>query len=98
MASLDEMFQLETKTGEPVTVHGVTVTPQAQALSVRISKFGGLVWNRPVGVLVERDGQTKRMPVINVNRWATIGLVTLAAAVALLTVILSQSNKETPDE
>ncbi len=84
MADLREYITVETRDGEPVTVRGMTVTPRAQVLSVRVPRFGGFVWNRPVGVSVERDGQVERLPVVDVTRWAQAGLGVLAAAVALI--------------
>jgi hypothetical protein len=49
-----------------VTVHDVTVTPSRE-LVVRWPK-SGLVWNRPTAVLVEQDGQTRRIPIVDVTR------------------------------
>lgn len=59
--------------GEPVSAGGARVTPQARVLEVRWSG-GGLVWNRPVGVMVERDGQTMRMPIVDVTRMIQVAL------------------------
>jgi hypothetical protein len=59
---------------EAVTVHGVTVTPRSRALVVR-GPNGGLVWNRPTAVLVERDGQTRRVPIVDVTRLLQAGLL-----------------------
>jgi hypothetical protein len=66
---------------EPVTIHGVTVTPQSRALVVRWPK-GGLVWNRPTAVLVEQDGQTRRIPIVDVTRILQVGLLGLAILTA----------------
>lgn len=94
MPKLKDFIQLETKTGEPVTAQGVTVTPQAQVLTVSIpAVHGGIVWNRPTGVIVERDGQREEMPVVNVNRWLAIGLGILPAVAAILAVAISESRK-----
>jgi hypothetical protein len=71
---------------EEVTVHGVTVTPRSRALVVRWPK-GGLVWNRPTAVLVEHEGQLRRVPIVDVTRVLQVGLVgvaVLAAGVSLL--------------
>jgi hypothetical protein len=62
---------------ESVTVHDVTVTPQSRALMVRLSK-GGLVWNRPTAVLVEQDGQARRIPIVDITRILQVGLLGLA--------------------
>lgn len=73
---------------EPVTVGGITVTPRSKALIVRLPK-GGLVWNRPTAVLVERDGQARRIPIVDATRILQVGLLglaVLAGSVSLLGV------------
>ena len=77
MARLKDItVQWQTISGSPVTVGDVTVTPQSQALIVRWP-FGGFVWNRPVAILVERDGPhfVERMRVVDVTRMVQLGLL-----------------------
>ena len=83
--NLLNIFQLETQTGEPLTVGNATITPQSQALIVRWPR-GGFVWNRPIGVIVDRDGQTQRLPIVDVTRYATW---TFAGLTLLFSVIIS---------
>jgi hypothetical protein len=66
---------------EPVTVGGLTVTPQSRALVVRLPQ-GGFVWNRPTAVLVEHDGQARRIPIVDVTRIVQVGLLGLAVLTA----------------
>jgi hypothetical protein len=66
---------------EPVTVGGFTVTPRSRALVVRLPN-GGFVWNRPTAVLVEHDGQARRIPIVDVTRIVQAGLLGLAALTA----------------
>ena len=66
---------------EPVTIHDVTVTPWSRALVVRWPK-GGFVWNRPTAVLVEQDGQARRIPIVDVTRILQVGLLGLAILTA----------------
>ena len=61
MPRLRDLFQWQTLSGAAVAVGDVTVTPQSQALIVRFPQ-GGLVWNRPVAVLIRQHGETKRVP------------------------------------
>lgn len=68
-----KLISLENRSGDPVTVGGVTVTPQSQALVIRLPFFR-FVWNRPLAVLVERDGRAERIPVVDVTRLVLIGL------------------------
>lgn len=93
MPSLRDAVHLETTAGEPVSWQGATIRPQSQALSLRLPEVGGFVWSRPVAVLVERGGQTQRLPIFNMNRWLNVGLgLVVAAAIAML--IVSNSSKE----
>jgi hypothetical protein len=78
MGKVERPVRWETSHGDRVSVGELTVTPLSQALSVRWS-HGGWLWNRPVGVLVERDGRTERIPIIDVTRAAQIGLYALGA-------------------
>ncbi len=89
--SLRDVIRLETRSGAPVRAGGATITPQSQALVVSLP-FGGLVWNRPVAVLVERDGQTERIPVLDMTRIALLALGGLAVAAAAV-LALSASRR-----
>lgn len=86
MAQPKEIIRWQTLSGEPVTVGDVTITPQAQALIIRLP-FGGLVWNRPVAVLVEQGGQTRRIPIIDITRVVQLGLLGLSLAFAIFLVL-----------
>ncbi len=88
MPSLRDFIRLETQTGEPYTIGDTTITPQSQALIVRWP-HGGLVWNRPIGMIVDRAGQIERLPIIDVTRYATwtfVGLTALFSVIISLTV------------
>ena len=80
----------ETATGEPVTMGSTTVTTESQALVVRWPQ-GGWVWNRPVAITVEADGETRRVPIVDVTRVAQVAL--WAASVAFVVVALALSIK-----
>jgi hypothetical protein len=81
MRSAMDVFEVREVSAEPVTVHDVTVTPQARALVVRLPK-GGLVWNRPTAVLVEQNGQARRIPIVDITRILQVGLLGLAVLTA----------------
>lgn len=66
-------FKWHATSGDTVTRGDVAVTPQSQALIVRWTR-GGWVWNRPVAVLVERDGRRRRVPIVDVTRVVQLGL------------------------
>ena len=91
----DIMVQWQTVSGDPVTVGDVTVTPQSKALIVRWP-FGGFVWNRPVAVLVERDGSriVERMRVIDVTRMVQLGLLGFGLILSIAVFGRSVRRKE----
>ena len=81
-------FQFETHTGEPQTIGDTTITPQSQALIVRWPR-GGFVWNRPIGVIVDRAGQVERHSIIDVTRnvvWTCAGLTLLFSVIISVTI------------
>lgn len=88
MSELNDVVQWQTISGEEVTIGDVTLTPQSQALMLRWPN-GGFVWNRPVAILVERDGQTERVPVVDVTRIAQLTLLGLGLVFSMVTVVLS---------
>jgi len=74
-------FGVREASAEPVMVGGVTVTPWSRALVVRLPR-GGLLWNRPTAVLVEHDGQTRRIPIVDLTRLLQVGLFGVAVLAA----------------
>jgi hypothetical protein len=76
-------FRVQTVAGSPVTRGGVTVTPQAQVVSLRLP-FGGFAWQRPTAVLVEEGGQVRRVRIVDVTRLLQVGIAGLALIVAAL--------------
>ena len=69
-------IQFHSQSGEPIEVQELTLTPQAQALVIRWPR-GGFVWNRPTAVDVTRDGDTMRLPIVDVTRLVLIVLLLL---------------------
>jgi hypothetical protein len=85
-------ISIETVAGHPVAANGVTVTPVTRTLALR-TPFGGLVWNSPVAVLVERGGQVKRIRIVDVTRAVQVGLLVSSIA-AVVAVAASARRKE----
>jgi hypothetical protein len=75
-------FQYRTLEGERVTAGETSLTPVSRALVVRLG-HNGFVWNRPVAVLVEEGGVTRRLPVVDYTRWILWGLAALGLLFAL---------------
>jgi hypothetical protein len=95
MAQLKDIIQWRTVSGSPVTVGGVTVIPQSQALTLRWP-FGGFVWNRPVAILVERGGlrSVERVPVVDVTRIAQLGLLSFSLVFSIAVLTRAARRKE----
>ncbi len=88
MGEREKMFQLQTHSGEAVTIGDATITPQSQALILRWPN-GGYVWNRPLAILVERDGDTERIPIVDVTLVAQAALLGLTVAFSIGILMLS---------
>lgn len=86
----EKFWQWKIQDGQPATVGGRTVTPQAQVLALRLP-FGGFVWNRPVAVLVEENGRSQRLPIPDITRMIVLAAVVVSTAVAVF--IKLQSSK-----
>lgn len=91
MAQIGGFLRWTTQAGAPITIHDTTVTPLAQALTIRWSR-GGFVWNRPVALLVKRNGQHEQIPIPDVTRLAQLVLFAIVGLVGL--VLLLGANKE----
>jgi hypothetical protein len=87
MRFVGEMIRWQTLSGISTKVGEVSLTPVSQALTIRFPG-GGLVWNRPVAVVVEYDGERTRLPVVDVTRIAVLALFGLSLAILVATVVL----------
>ncbi|MFN8597715.1 MAG: hypothetical protein U0559_16220 [Anaerolineae bacterium] len=96
MTAFDRFIRLETQSGEPMTRGTLTVTPQSQALSVDL-RFFRFVWNRPIGVIVDRGGQPEHMPVVDVTRFATWGLIGVSLVFSVI-ITMAVRRKESHHE
>ena len=96
MGQIRNLIHLENRSGAPMTIGEVTITPQSQALSIRWpsrprghapnqpppASLVGWVWNRPTAVLVEQKGQARQIPVVDVTRMAQLSFWAAAAVFA----------------
>lgn len=93
MIQIKDHFQIQTGAGQPVTVGDIIVTPQFQALIVRLP-IGGFVWNRPTAILVEQGGQTKRFPIRDITRTLQLWLLGLSLVLSIVSLIKFSQQKE----
>jgi hypothetical protein len=89
MARVKNIFHKQTLIGEKTTVGQISLTPQSQALMIRWP-YGGVVWNRPLAVLVERDGQIERIRIMNVTRMTQFGLLGLTLIFCIIILLMQQ--------
>jgi hypothetical protein len=92
MRSVMDMVGAREASAQPVTVDDVTVTPRSRALVVRLPR-GELVWNRPTAVLVEQDGQARRIPIVDVTRILQVGLLGLAVLTTSVSLLRSRHQR-----
>ncbi len=71
------LMRSETRVGEPIRVHGATIFPVARVLRILPrSFFGGLIWNRPVAIVVQREDRADRViPIVDATRQVQISLL-----------------------
>jgi len=94
---MTQWFQRQTISGDQTKIGDTIVTPQAQSVTLRWP-YGGLIWNRPAAVLVERDNHTTRLPVIDVTRILVWGLLGLGLFFAIVTALLSNQQRRKKNE
>jgi len=92
MVPSTDWLQWQTIDGDPITVGNVIVTPQSQALTIRWP-FGGFVWNRPVAVLVERNGRRTRIPIRDTTRLVQLGFLGFSLACMAMAFISSSRQR-----
>jgi hypothetical protein len=94
---LDRFITLENKTSQPITANGNKLTLFSQALTVRLPGLkGGLVWNRPLSVLIQTaDGQETVQPVPDVTRQAIWGLLGISIVAPIFAWLLIGRRRNT---
>jgi len=86
---LTSLFSIKTLTSQPVKVKDIQLRVRSQVLQLRLPvASGGLIWNRPVAVLVRTaDGQDRILPIRDVTRTAMLVLAGLCFASTFLVMI-----------
>lgn len=93
MTRLKEQFQVQTVVGQPVIVGDISVTPQSQAIIVRLP-IGGFVWHRPTALLVKQEGQEKRIPIRDLTRILQLGLLGFSVVLSIVSLLKFSQRKE----
>jgi len=82
----NSLLHIKTLTSQPLRVKGAQLRLRSQVVQLRLPIVqGGLIWNRPVAVLVRTpDGQEQTLHVRDVTRSVVLALVLLCFASTLL--------------
>ena len=85
----NSLLRIETFTSQPVKVKDAQLRLRSQVIQLRFPFIsGGLIWNRPVAVLVRTaDGQDRILPIRDVTRTAMLVLAGLCFASTFLFMI-----------
>lgn len=71
---MKQFISWQTHTGDAIEIDDITVIPQSQALQVKFP-FGGFVWSRPTGVMIERNGRIETFPILDITRIALVAIL-----------------------
>jgi len=85
-------FETRVSSGETFEIRDLIVVPQSRSYIVRTPWFGA-IYSRPDVVLVDRGGEVKRIPIVDVTRLIQIGLF-LLASIFLLAAFLTNKQRE----
>ena len=86
---------VESRAGGPVKFHGNTLVPINQVWHLKLPwAHGGLIWNRPVSVVVTDSSQQETvLPVQDVTRQAVWFLFGLSVASLLLAFVVGRRSR-----
>jgi hypothetical protein len=94
MPGTSSLVELRTVRGQPIVLGDRRVTPESQALIVRLP-FAGLVWHRPTAVVVEQAGRAiERMPILDLTRVAQVGVILGTLLLTVVCLIVSARQQE----
>jgi hypothetical protein len=66
-------FQIARRNGAPQFVDLYTLTPETLVVHARWGDWG-YAWVWPIGVRATRAGSSQRLPIVDVTRWAQLGI------------------------
>lgn len=90
---MPDFVSIETHSSAPVQREGFQLVPFVQTVRLQIPGLpGGLIWNRPVSVLViNANGEERALPIQDVTRQVVLALL----GAALLTWLFLKKRKRT---
>ena len=91
MTVRSRFVQYETSFGQSVDTGEIVVTPISRVLILTLP-FYNLVWNRPVAVIVDQDGSSKKLPIVNVTLLLQVAMLAIGFSAAILTLLVGRSD------
>jgi len=88
MEEVSKYFSWEPVIGKPQVIGDRVIRLQSQAISLN-TPFGGFLWNRPTAVLVEKDGITDEVPIVDATRYALISIGVMGVVGMLLAKLIA---------
>lgn len=87
--------KVETCAGDPIQVGVSKIVPLAQVVRLQIPGWlGGVIWNRPVAVVVKSDEDDEQIvPVVDVTRAAQLAIIGLGFFITLMVYLLNRGRK-----
>lgn len=86
--------KVETRAGDPIQVGVSKIVPLAQVVRLQIPGWlGGVIWNRPVAVVVKSDEDDEQIvPVVDVTRAAQLAIIGLGFFITLMVYLLNRGR------
>ena len=90
------LLRVETLTGQSIRVKNAELRVRSQIVQIRFPVvIGGLIWNRPVAVLVRRrDGEEQMLPILDLARIVVFTLIGLCFGCMFLLILLRYKKFE----
>ena len=93
MAKFAKIIQYSTHPGQPIKKGNIVVTPVSGALRFNLP-FYGFVWNRPVAMIVEEGGSSKRLPIVDLTLMVQGALFGIGLTATILSVLVARAGKK----
>ena len=86
--------EVETRAGDPISVGDSKIIPLAKVAQLKIPGwFGGVIWNRPVAVVVQTDDDEEQVvPVRDITRVAQLAIFGSGLFIVLMAWLITRGR------
>lgn len=88
-----DLVQRQKVSGRSLSVNDFTLTPQSRVLIVRFP-WSAFIWQRPTAMLIERNGQVKHLPIVDLTRSIQLGLCGLGVVIITIVSFVQFSRRK----